>query len=157
MSPEQVKALLAAKRAGLLKQTRRKGDGRMTDIFGNWDDLSPEQRELLALLLEEEGIDVPEPGSRGSRTAEGADGTWSAPLSFAQQRLWFLDQLEPGSAMYNMPAAARVRGSLSVPTLQAALDEIAKRHEVLRTIFTRQATARQFNSSSPRCAYRSPP
>jgi amino acid adenylation domain-containing protein len=57
------------------------------------------------------------------------------PLSFAQQRLWLIDQLEPGSPAYNLPAALRLRGRLAVPALAAALGEIVRRHEVLRTVF----------------------
>ena len=60
----------------------------------------------------------------------------SAPLSFAQQRLWFLDQLEPNSAFYNMPQAIRMSGPLDVGALRRALSEIAARHESLRTSFT---------------------
>ena len=56
-------------------------------------------------------------------------------LSFAQERLWFLDQLEPGSAAYNNQAAARLRGHINVRALEEALAEIVRRHEVLRTIF----------------------
>jgi amino acid adenylation domain-containing protein len=59
----------------------------------------------------------------------------SFPLSFAQQRLWFLDRLEPGSATYNVPAAFRLAGDLKVQALEQSLDEIVRRHEVLRTIF----------------------
>jgi len=57
------------------------------------------------------------------------------PLSFAQERLWFLDRLAPGSAAYNVPLALAARGRLSLPALAAALDEVTRRHEVLRTSY----------------------
>jgi acyl carrier protein len=57
------------------------------------------------------------------------------PLSFAQQRLWFFDQLEPGNSAYNMPAAVHLRGPLNVVVLEQSLNEIVKRHESLRTTF----------------------
>jgi hypothetical protein len=57
------------------------------------------------------------------------------PLSFAQQRLWFIDQLEPGSAAYNIPAAFRLSGRLDRGALAASLSEIVCRHETLRTTF----------------------
>jgi amino acid adenylation domain-containing protein len=57
------------------------------------------------------------------------------PLSFAQQRLWFLEQLEPGSAAYNMPAALRLSGPLDASALERAVGEIIRRHESLRTTF----------------------
>jgi len=57
------------------------------------------------------------------------------PLSFAQQRLWFLNQLEPGSAAYTIPAALRLKGRLETETLRRAFDEVARRHESLRTSF----------------------
>jgi amino acid adenylation domain-containing protein len=58
------------------------------------------------------------------------------PLSFAQQRLWFLDQLDPGSAAYNIPAVLRLRGALDAPALERTLTEIVRRHETLRTNFS---------------------
>ncbi|MDJ0702180.1 MAG: amino acid adenylation domain-containing protein [Leptolyngbyaceae cyanobacterium MO_188.B28] len=57
------------------------------------------------------------------------------PLSFAQQRLWFLNQLQEGDSSYNMTAAARLTGNLDVATLEKAVQEIVQRHEVLRTRF----------------------
>ncbi|MCA1614416.1 MAG: condensation domain-containing protein, partial [Acidobacteria bacterium] len=57
------------------------------------------------------------------------------PLSFAQQRLWFLDQLEPGAAAYNVTAALRLKGRLDADALRRALDEVVRRHESLRTTF----------------------
>src|SRR5687767_15967976 len=58
-----------------------------------------------------------------------------APLSFAQERLWFLDRLEPGSATYNIPAARRLGGALDESALERSLSEIVRRHEALRTVF----------------------
>ncbi|WP_374089708.1 amino acid adenylation domain-containing protein [Methylomicrobium lacus] len=57
------------------------------------------------------------------------------PLSFAQQRLWFLDQLEPESPFYNIPVALRLTGHLDITTLTQSFNEIVRRHEVLRTVF----------------------
>ncbi|MDQ0986970.1 amino acid adenylation domain-containing protein [Streptomyces sp. V2I9] len=82
-------------------------------------------------------------GRNGARDAaredpEPAPRDPAAPpvLSFAQRRLWFIDQLQPGSPAYNVPVATRIRGPLDVPALHAALQEIVDRHEVLRTVYT---------------------
>jgi amino acid adenylation domain-containing protein len=58
------------------------------------------------------------------------------PLSFAQERLWFLSQLDPGSSAYNMPLALRLKGQLSAGALQRTVVAIVSRHEILRTVFT---------------------
>jgi amino acid adenylation domain-containing protein len=63
-----------------------------------------------------------------SRTAE-------LPLSFSQQRLWFLDQLEPGTPAYNMPETVRLQGKFDLEVLKRSLTEIVRRHESLRTAF----------------------
>ncbi|HEU4324676.1 MAG TPA: condensation domain-containing protein, partial [Roseiflexaceae bacterium] len=57
------------------------------------------------------------------------------PLSFAQQRLWFLDQLQPGSPLYNIPALVRFSGRLDIEALRRSFETIVARHEVLRTTF----------------------
>ncbi len=59
----------------------------------------------------------------------------TAPLSFAQQRLWFIDQLAPGIAAYNNPTVVRLKGNLDARRLEAGLDAIVARHETLRTTF----------------------
>ena len=88
-----------------------------------------DRSELLALLLEEEGL-AEAPQAIGRRPDPD-----HRPLSFAQQRLWFLDQMAPGSSMYNMPAALRLSGPLDVAALQHSLDAIVARHETLRSSF----------------------
>ncbi|NMG07615.1 non-ribosomal peptide synthetase [Brasilonema sp. UFV-L1] len=60
------------------------------------------------------------------------------PLSFAQERLWLLDQLESDSVAYNMPAAVRIEGKLQPTALERSISEIIRRHEVLRTNFVKQ-------------------
>lgn len=57
------------------------------------------------------------------------------PLSFAQRRLWFLDQIEPGNPFYNIPGAVRLKGSLNIAALKQSFHEIVRRHEILRTTF----------------------
>ncbi|MEH2060573.1 MAG: amino acid adenylation domain-containing protein [Nostoc sp.] len=59
------------------------------------------------------------------------------PLSFAQQRLWFLEQLQPGSVIYNLSTAVQLTGSLNVIALEQSVNEIIKRHEILRTTFSK--------------------
>ncbi len=61
--------------------------------------------------------------------------TGPAPLSFSQERMWFLHGLAPESAAYNVPAALRVRGPLQRDALRAALEAVVRRHEILRTVF----------------------
>ena len=70
-----------------------------------------------------------------SRLRATVSGGRQSPLSFAQQRLWFLDQLEPNSALYNVPAGLHVKGALNVEALQDAFNRLMARHEALRTRF----------------------
>lgn len=81
----------------------------------------PEKRALLAQMLKE-------------RVTQSR----SFPLSFAQQRLWLLEQLEPGTSVYNLPLAYGLKGALNVAALESSLNEIINRHESLRTTFSKK-------------------
>ena len=70
------------------------------------------------------------------------------PLSFAQQRLWFLEHLKPNSSLYLIPCAARLTGTLNIDALEQSLNEIVRRHEVLRTTFAAN-NGRPFQVISP--------
>ncbi len=89
----------------------------MNELSKRLADLSPEKQALLVQALQNTGA------------------LNAFPLSFAQQRLWFLDQLVPGSPAYNLSSMLRLAGPLDCDALEAALQEIIRRHEVLRTTF----------------------
>ena len=92
-------------------------------------DQAEEERELLRLLLQKEGL--------GSQDWEitSAETRERLPLSWAQKRLWFLDRLQPGSDFYNVVLACELHGDLNVPVLERSLREIIRRHGALRTRF----------------------
>jgi amino acid adenylation domain-containing protein len=95
------------------------------------EQLSARKPEILALLTNSaRNGSVLRPIERLPR-----DQADSFALSFAQLRLWFLDQLTPGSAAYNIAVAVRLRGELDASALQRSVDGIVQRHEVLRTVF----------------------
>ncbi|NEB42427.1 non-ribosomal peptide synthetase/MFS transporter [Streptomyces sp. SID14515] len=87
--------------------------------------LSDAKRALLAQRLRGRA----RPAQAVPRRPEGA----VPPLSFAQERLWFMEQFAPGTAAYNIPVARRLRGPLDRPALQRALDAVTARHETLRS------------------------
>src|SRR5215207_2560073 len=103
----------------------------VSDLSSN---LSPAKRKLLSRLIQQEaarrnvGDPQAAPIPRASREAP-------PPLSLTQQRLWFFDQLHPGSPLYNIASAVRLTGHLDVGTLEQSLNEIVRRHEILRTTF----------------------
>ncbi|MBZ4336727.1 condensation domain-containing protein, partial [Corallococcus sp. AS-1-12] len=84
----------------------------------------------LARRIDSEGTSAPSIPLRRA-AARGA----SEPLSFAQQRLWLLDQLQPGDASYNLPTALQLSGHLDVESLRRAFESLVQRHEALRTTF----------------------
>ncbi len=98
--------------------------------------------ELRALF---EALDLAEFAAAVERAAGGARPPLhrlppapSTPLSFAQQRLWFVERLQPGSGAYHMALALRLRGPLDGPAFARSLDEVARRHESLRTRFVEE-------------------
>src|SRR5947208_15734778 len=94
---------------------------------GQKPELSPAKKALLQARLRQNASQEAEAIPRRNQP--------EAPLSFAQQRLWFLDQFSPGSCAYNVPRVFRLSGHLDVTALQYALDSLVERHEILRTIF----------------------
>src|SRR5439155_14866195 len=103
----------------------------MPDIYDSLAGLSPQQRRLLELWLRQDQPERPVPAP-GIPQAPAAD---AYPLSFAQQRLWFLAQLQPDATGYIIAASVRVQGQLAVVALVRSLRAIVRRHAVLRTTF----------------------
>ena len=92
--------------------------------------LPPQKREVFLKLLQKEGID---PTKLPILPAERQTNTF--PLSWSQERLWFIHQLEGPSATYNIPVVLQISGTVQVDALAKTLDAIARRHNVLRTTF----------------------
>jgi len=99
----------------------------MSDLAKRLSSLSPAKRALLQKMLGK--------GEEAADVIPRRSAAEPAALSFAQQRLWFLDQLEGPNATYNMPNAFRLYGELNIGVLESALAEIIRRHEALRTNF----------------------
>src|ERR1044071_7286352 len=91
--------------------------------------LSPERRALFELHLKEKRLTIP------TLEIPQAPRDGDLPLSFAQQRLWLLQHLSPDSSLYNTYLPIRLTGRLKINTLKQSVDEIVRRHEVLRTTF----------------------
>ncbi|KAB8141160.1 amino acid adenylation domain-containing protein [Chloroflexia bacterium SDU3-3] len=106
----------------------------MTESRDRIAELSPAKRELLARRLAQKRGDSARAIPRRAELA-------STPLSFAQERMWFMDQLMPGSALYTMAGVVRMVGPLDEAVLVRSMEQIALRHEVLRTTFREQGGA----------------
>jgi amino acid adenylation domain-containing protein len=104
----------------------------MSDLQRRIDALSPEQRALFERTLRERRL-AAAPRPVDGPTPRARNGT--IPLSFAQERFWFLSQMEPDHGAYNTFIVVRVEGALDVSALTASFREIVRRHEVLRTAF----------------------
>src|SRR5713226_7062654 len=100
----------------------------MSELTATTKLLSPEQRIALAQKLRENRA----PDSSGIKSLIRRD-SGPGPLSFSQQRLWFLDQLHPGNSAYNVYRAVRINGALDKQALERSVQEIVRRHEILRT------------------------
>ena len=101
----------------------------LRQIYAALSSLSPEQRTLFARRLEESGLGAGEVLPR-------PPGVDLVPASPMQQRLWLLDQMEPGNPFYNLPLLCfRLRGSLDRDALERCFRELDRRHESLRTVF----------------------
>jgi len=105
--------------------------GIMSDIVDKYSHLSPAKRALLTQRL------LKKNGEQASRheSIPRRNGNEALPLSYAQERLWLLEQLEPGTHAYNLPLAARITGALDQEAFVQSLQEIQRRHEILRTVF----------------------
>ena len=91
--------------------------------------LAQRKPEIIAFLNQ---VDL---GAKSRQIITPIARTENIPLSFAQQRLWFLDQMEPENPFYNLAAILRLKGSLDLAALEQSFNEIVRRHESLRTTF----------------------
>ncbi|MEM8778136.1 MAG: amino acid adenylation domain-containing protein, partial [Cyanobacteria bacterium P01_G01_bin.49] len=102
------------------------------DLSHQIANLSPEQRALFDKRLKQKNI---KHSSSQTQTIPKRQASAVIPLSFAQQRLWFIQQLEPENNSYNVPSAFRLKGKLQIEALERTLNQIVQRHEMLRTTF----------------------
>ena len=107
----------------------------MSDLLKKLEHLSLEKQELVLKKLRTRQLAADAENLAKKPRIVPTPRDKDLPLSFAQSRLWFLDQLESGGAAYNVPLAIRLTGRLQVAVLEQAIAEIVRRHEVLRTTF----------------------
>ncbi len=102
----------------------------MTQPIKDITALSPTKRALFEALIKDKGLTI----SKIPKLSRENPNKYY-PLSYAQQRLWFLDQIEPGNSVYNETISLRIKGDLNITALEYSLNEIISRHEILRTTF----------------------
>ncbi|WP_149403133.1 condensation domain-containing protein, partial [Dictyobacter arantiisoli] len=107
----------------------------MSDLAKRLAALSPEKRNALLRRLQQNQVD--DTSTKQTILPRQQEGN-TFPLSFAQERLWFLDQLEPQNTAYNIVSALRLTGQFSLMALEDSLSTLVQRHETLRTSFTQQ-------------------
>jgi amino acid adenylation domain-containing protein len=163
----QIEELLAGIYAAVLGRERVGLHDSFLDLGGH----SLLATQLVSRVRDACGVDLPLPAVFEEPTVAGLAGRVEAllragrqvelppleraprsgpiPLSFAQERLWFLDQIDPGTPAYNVPLAVRLRGRLDARALDAALDALVERHEALRTRFAAGADGRPVQLVDP--------
>ncbi|WP_254663636.1 condensation domain-containing protein, partial [Pseudoalteromonas sp. BMB] len=100
------------------------------------DELIANKPEIIAFLQQVSSRSHTSQVQKVNRTTPAGNEIVSFPLSYSQERLWFIDQLEPNSATYNIPKTVLINGDLDIVHLEQAFKLIISRHEVLRTVFT---------------------
>ncbi|HEY0170024.1 MAG TPA: condensation domain-containing protein, partial [Pyrinomonadaceae bacterium] len=103
----------------------------MNDLTERIAALSPEQRALFEAKLKRRGLSAPR-----SQDIPRRKGRGYPRLSFDQERIWLVDQIEPGNPAYNIFSVSRLNGRVDLPVMERALNEVVRRHETLRTTFT---------------------
>ena len=103
----------------------------MKDLTERIAALSPEQRTLFAAQLKKRGLSTPQPQVIPRRKNQN-----NCRLSFDQERIWIVDQIEPGNPAYNIFSVSRLSGQLDPSLMERAFNEVVRRHEALRTTFT---------------------
>src|SRR5678809_901701 len=104
----------------------------MKDISDRISALTPEQRALFEVRLKQKGLRTDVPAVQTIPRRKDRDSARCA-ASIDPERLWFIDQLQPGTTAYNIFHASRIRGSLNGPIMERVINELIQRHEVLRT------------------------
>ena len=103
----------------------------MSDLDRRLDKLSPEKRALVLQQLRKKKASERDASKIIRKRVDGS----IYPLSYAQQRMWFLNQWEPDNPLYNITAAVRINGDLNINAFTSSIEEVVHRHEVLRAYF----------------------